>query len=217
MNIFVHLPLSGAIVLVAATLSKMIKTKEIGQGHQGYFGVSESPACMSCPTMLNVPKTRDGNGYAVTCCGWLPTPLARRGALDAPAPLGAHPLRHLLHHIPARPRRQCDLRHRGQHGLPRARRRRGDGGEDLPPRTAGRQAGLRREQQGGARVRGGRSDRGPDTVRKVRGPRCVFGFAQITDGVWNSREAEVDNTGTVSLLRSLSLPKNYRKAFATAV
>ena len=125
-----------------------------------------------------------------------------------------HPLRHPLHHVPARPKRQHDLRHRRQHGPPRARRR-GDGWEDLHPRAAGRQAGLWGEQQGGARVRGGLSDRGPDAVRNVRGPRCVF--AQIADRVWNRGEAEVDNSGTVGLLRSLSLSNNHRKVFATAV
>ena len=63
----------------------------------------------------------------------------------------------------------------------------------------------------------GLSDRGPDAVQKVRGPRSVFEFAQIADEAWNRGEVEVDNSGTVGLLRSLSLPKNHRKAFATAV
>ena len=37
-----HLPLSGAIVLLASALNKMVLEKDIGQGHRWYFGIGES-------------------------------------------------------------------------------------------------------------------------------------------------------------------------------
>ena len=127
-----HLPLSGAIVLVAAEFSKMIEAKEISKGIGGTLVSVSRPLACPAPPSLTSPKPGMGNGHAVPPRDRLPAPLARRGALNAPAPLGAplgaHPLRDPLHHVPARPQQQPDVRHRHQYGLPRARRRRGDGG-----------------------------------------------------------------------------------------
>lgn len=42
-------------------------------------------------------------------------------------------------------------------------------------------------------------------------------MSHITHVETNRGEDEIDNSGSVGLLRTLSLPKNHRKAFATAV
>ena len=62
----------------------MIEAKEIGQGHQWYFGVGESHVLRH---RVGHPKTRDGNGRVVPHRDRFPAPLARLGALDTPAPL----------------------------------------------------------------------------------------------------------------------------------
>jgi hypothetical protein len=71
-----HLPLSGAIVLVASALKKMVIAKDVGQGHRWYFGIGEFSIRMSLQHHVEHPKLRYGYGHAMLRRDWFPPSFA---------------------------------------------------------------------------------------------------------------------------------------------
>jgi hypothetical protein len=71
-----HLPLSGAIVLVASSLKKMAIADDVGQEHRWYFGIGESSIRKSLQIRVEHPKLRYGHGHAMLRRDWFPPSVA---------------------------------------------------------------------------------------------------------------------------------------------